>query len=779
MLSSISWILVALIALFTHSAAAQYAPIMNWPLCGYDTENENEPHLYRMNSSTTSFPSDWTAQDGCPANRRGSSADVHVPMDGPIRSTYGPRPLVSGAERYDFHRGIDIPCIKGAPMFAIADGEVRKAGSYSSYSDPVIIIRHLRPGHNSCGSGDGCYHSVYMHARKDSDGGCCEVTSGDDVSAGDLIGYCGDSDTGFQHLHFEIRDAEAGDIYSAWSKDAVHPLAVLPYESSGDVAIQIEVDNRDSLNPLVVTTLEVNTTTGMRHNIVGVSITLFDSDDNEIVQPGNTPNAKGYLVHPSSFHMSDWNRQFSHKNSGSIPWSSFDSGGARECPYHAAHGVGYDANIHMDAADPENFRVGLFNGVRVALQPYAYYGGGGYFLNVSFEELMIAEDVQLSRVQSKILFADGSESTSVWDAATVLPTDQPSEPPTQPPTVTTSIQPTPTPSFSPSHEPTSSPQYAPTVAPTDSPSCAPTTKPSEQPTSGPSAVPSTPPTSAPSTRAPTTTPTDSPTDAPSAAPTPCSKSGCDACTGGNDLTALTFRYTGDGLHANHQILFASIEGTTEGVSIVNIEFQSRNKQTVLYFSNVQVGESVTIAAADMLELHLYGCIYIKVYDSNDVASVASTECDAVMCTQLHVSCGALPLVLGDIFGGLEFSGFEDIRGGTEESCPCAAEVTDRRRKSLKEVKKPYSNAPVQKQDARSRRAAGTGMSQRKTHSANIAWMLAALVVAFVAAGAMLYMSALTSHAASTCPASGSTTDPGGLTSHASALLIPEVVVIDE
>ncbi|HSF93735.1 MAG TPA: peptidoglycan DD-metalloendopeptidase family protein, partial [Thermohalobaculum sp.] len=85
-------------------------------------------------------------------------------------------------------------------------------------------IRHYRPGHTSC-SEVGCYHSNYMHLTS------AVVNIDEAVSKGDLVGYTGESGSGFAHLHFEIRDAPPNDPTSSWQRDAITALGVLPYQS--------------------------------------------------------------------------------------------------------------------------------------------------------------------------------------------------------------------------------------------------------------------------------------------------------------------------------------------------------------------------------------------------------------------------------------------------------------------------------------------------------------------------------------------------------------------
>ena len=152
-----------------------------WPLCGRITEDK---------------PKGWRPHKGCPSARFGNS----LYTDEPFSSTFGPRPLGSESDRYDFHRGVDIATPTGTPIFAISDGNVEIAGVNSGYSDPLIKVRHYRPGFSTCTSGGGCYHSYYLHVSD------WVVSEDETVNKGQLIGYTGASGaSGFQHLHFEVR----------------------------------------------------------------------------------------------------------------------------------------------------------------------------------------------------------------------------------------------------------------------------------------------------------------------------------------------------------------------------------------------------------------------------------------------------------------------------------------------------------------------------------------------------------------------------------------------
>ena len=105
-----------------------------------------------------------------------------------VTSPFGPRDIedqVSGASKY--HQGIDLGAAEGTPIYATRTGRVSIA-SYSNSAGYYVSINH----------GDG-FSSIYMHMTR------YVVSSGQAVSAGQLIGYVGS--TGISsgpHLHFGI-----------------------------------------------------------------------------------------------------------------------------------------------------------------------------------------------------------------------------------------------------------------------------------------------------------------------------------------------------------------------------------------------------------------------------------------------------------------------------------------------------------------------------------------------------------------------------------------------
>lgn len=103
-----------------------------------------------------------------------------------VTSPFGPRtPPKGGASSY--HQGIDLGAPEGTPIYATRTGRVTIA-SYSNSAGNYVSINH----------GDG-FSSIYMHMTR------YVVSSGQAVSAGQLIGYVGSTgiSTG-PHLHFGI-----------------------------------------------------------------------------------------------------------------------------------------------------------------------------------------------------------------------------------------------------------------------------------------------------------------------------------------------------------------------------------------------------------------------------------------------------------------------------------------------------------------------------------------------------------------------------------------------
>jgi murein DD-endopeptidase MepM/ murein hydrolase activator NlpD len=109
------------------------------------------------------------------------------PVQGIVTSSFGARLDPFNGEGA-FHTGIDIATSVGEAVRAPADGTVIKAGMGTGYGREVIVDH-----------GNGV-ETLYAHLSGFA------VTTGQDVSRGDILGYVGSSghSTG-PHLHYEVR----------------------------------------------------------------------------------------------------------------------------------------------------------------------------------------------------------------------------------------------------------------------------------------------------------------------------------------------------------------------------------------------------------------------------------------------------------------------------------------------------------------------------------------------------------------------------------------------
>lgn len=115
-----------------------------------------------------------------------TSGFMGLPVNGRVSSSFGMRmhPILG---YYRMHKGIDIACPYGSPVYAVVDGVVNWAGYKGGYGNFIGI------------SGQGGVSTGYGHLSR------VAVRSGQRVARGTLVGYSGNSglSTG-PHLHFEV-----------------------------------------------------------------------------------------------------------------------------------------------------------------------------------------------------------------------------------------------------------------------------------------------------------------------------------------------------------------------------------------------------------------------------------------------------------------------------------------------------------------------------------------------------------------------------------------------
>ncbi len=116
-----------------------------------------------------------------------SYTPLGLPFHGPITSTFGHRENPFGGENVETHKGLDISGPLGAPVRAMAKGEVEFAGVRGGFGN-CIILKHANG-----------FETLYGHLSK------ILVKPGQQINIGQEIGKIGSTgrSTG-PHLHYEV-----------------------------------------------------------------------------------------------------------------------------------------------------------------------------------------------------------------------------------------------------------------------------------------------------------------------------------------------------------------------------------------------------------------------------------------------------------------------------------------------------------------------------------------------------------------------------------------------
>lgn len=125
-----------------------------------------------------------------------------------IASTFGPR-IKFAQNRYDWHRGIDIPAPYGTEVRAAFEGTLHQITTYPEGGFTVVIKHRLPQAVNFHTTSTHVFYTFSMHlSQVDSQlQQAYEQGQKPLIRSGDRIGYVGSSGEGIvtNHLHFELR----------------------------------------------------------------------------------------------------------------------------------------------------------------------------------------------------------------------------------------------------------------------------------------------------------------------------------------------------------------------------------------------------------------------------------------------------------------------------------------------------------------------------------------------------------------------------------------------
>ena len=292
---------------------------------------------------------------GCSGEDFALSPDLEWPVRDRVRpaalsSTFGPR-IQGSTEDYDFHRGLDIPLPRGTPVYPATPGKVVIAGDDPAYPPDSVQLMHcsefIEPAAlDQCPSP---FFTLYSHLSE------IRVEKGQLIDRRLALGLSGASDSGFEHLHFEIREGGSRQA------DAVHPLGYLPHADTSPATVRIDEVIFD--DPAVPIVHGVVTRPATELDFVRMDVEVYSAVDNRLM------SSQGYDVN-------EWNREFTPED---------------------------DPTVKLD--DP------FFNGVTVRPKPF---GVGIDTYEVLFRFRRLASDVAPAqvRVVVRTLDVDGNADSA-------------------------------------------------------------------------------------------------------------------------------------------------------------------------------------------------------------------------------------------------------------------------------------------------------------------------------------------------------------------------------
>lgn len=188
----------------------------------------------------------------------GSMRSIVFPVLGPVAYADGWGDPRDGGQRR--HEGTDIIGVRMQPLLAAADGEITQLRLEARGRAGVAI---------SIRDADGWRYN-YFHANNDtpaSDDGAAHdsfrlapgLDLGDEVTAGQIIGYLGDSgnaETSVAHLHFEFRDPRGRPAPSFWSLKAAESrqactIGIGPWSTPALTPELDDIDHTATSEPVV------------------------------------------------------------------------------------------------------------------------------------------------------------------------------------------------------------------------------------------------------------------------------------------------------------------------------------------------------------------------------------------------------------------------------------------------------------------------------------------------------------------------------------------------
>jgi hypothetical protein len=193
-----------------------------------------------------------------------------------MNSSYGPRIKYI---LWQQHNGIDLPNPIGTPVYTSHDGEIYLAGPADppTWNSNHVVIKLTLKKENS-----KPLFLLYLHLSKIADG----IEKGIEVQKGDYIGNTGSDESGYKHLHFEVRTAD-NDGGLGNRRQTLHPLKYLPYVDSVNFGGELKAIYQKNHDQTIKAMLTFGAQNKNEGDLLGVEVQLFKNnsmiDDPKIV----------------------------------------------------------------------------------------------------------------------------------------------------------------------------------------------------------------------------------------------------------------------------------------------------------------------------------------------------------------------------------------------------------------------------------------------------------------------------------------------------------------
>lgn len=190
---------------------------------------------------------------------------------------------LDGKENTGSHLAVDIKTSYNTPVRAIMNGKVTKATQQSTGFGVHVVVEHTKVPDPDNSNKTTTLHSSYSHLKS------LNVSDGDIVKKGQIIGYTGDTGTAtVPHLHFQI-DRDTADWHPYWPftwKDVQNSDDCTNFWDCVDAGLGKEDAKKNTINPMLYVQNHANGKVTVEDSVESSTdkpVTVEDTKDSPVV----------------------------------------------------------------------------------------------------------------------------------------------------------------------------------------------------------------------------------------------------------------------------------------------------------------------------------------------------------------------------------------------------------------------------------------------------------------------------------------------------------------